>query len=726
MEKKKSPSIRGRSKKYDFETPLNPFEGESLKGIAAFIESSLTLQTPAPLVAESNGSQSQMQPENLTAADSSCSHQYHPISGSSADHYSVSSTRAADTIDIGAEIKIGTPSTPEERLGDHQTRARLTEPFAGTNNVGIISTPVTLTNKHQNTPETSTLNTTNLDNDSNEHMPPSAREAPRPRYEPNVEETWLSGFAISKNTHLPEHGNEETQGVIGTLKSSTTTNSGSEAKYDSSMPPQENPVSSILGTLNSFVSSTHITPDSTTISEPSVSDDKEKDFTILGRLNSSVSSTPITPEIAAQREPSENGALPTQSGILGTPNLSVSSTHQNILHLKLHPAVRGQDGLNKGEEKIYTFLWRTTYRSKEVGKPVFKSDGGNIEISLRELARKVGLGLANCAWHMRCLEEKGCIAKVKATDHYHAAVYYVREFGEILQWRKEHGLTHFIQRGHLAAFVDPQSGMPITRFRGQTRTIYRGKSIASTPSMSNGRVLNTIELSTPNTAYSVLNSTMGSAINSSTPGVIDSSTQLNETIRIEAKLETQQASTSHDAPSELITLLHNISPAIDHEAAVLLWNECCARAPNCTVEEVLYFTRAKAAILEPSKIRNPIGFLIAAVPKCFEGETFGVFRRDQSRRQQETLRMEAEERSQALRFEQEAQREAETYRVAEERLAALSQEERTTLYEQIKTELRTKYPRLQWPDRQAHEDRIRLGMIRELQRQLLTRYQSPS
>lgn len=77
-------------------------------------------------------------------------------------------------------------------------------------------------------------------------------------------------------------------------------------------------------------------------------------------------------------------------------------------------------------------------------------------------------------------------------------------------------------------------------------------------------------------------------------------------------------------------------------------------------------------------------------------------------------------------LEQEAQREAETYRVAEERLAALSPEERTTLYKQIKKELRTKYPRLQWPDRQAHEDRIRLGMIRELQRQLLTGYQSPS
>lgn len=48
MAKRKSPSQLAKLKKYDFETPLDPFEGESLKGIAAFIESSVTLQSPAP------------------------------------------------------------------------------------------------------------------------------------------------------------------------------------------------------------------------------------------------------------------------------------------------------------------------------------------------------------------------------------------------------------------------------------------------------------------------------------------------------------------------------------------------------------------------------------------------------------------------------------------------------------------------------------------------------
>jgi len=76
-------------------------------------------------------------------------------------------------------------------------------------------------------------------------------------------------------------------------------------------------------------------------------------------------------------------------------------------------------------------------------------------------------------------------------------------------------------------------------------------------------------------------------------------------------------------------------------------------------------------------------------------------------------------------LEQAAQPEADTYRRAEEE-AGLSQEDHKTLGEQIQTELRTKYPRLHRPNAQALEDRIRLGMIKELPRQLLAGYQSPS
>lgn len=723
MEKKKSPSIRSRAKKYDFETPLNPFEGESLKGIAAFIESSLTLQSPPPLAPGTNGGpQDQSHPENLTSADSSCSPQYHPITASSADSDAVSSTSAADTINTATDIEIGTPNTAKQHLGDIRRRSGITEPLAGANETGIMSKPITESNERQDSFEIGTLITNSWKLGSNEQLPPPSQRGTDPRCEPNFGETGSSDDRISKIASLSDHAGAETQDVLGTLRSSIPASPGNEAKHDSPAPTFETPESLIIGIHNSDVPSIPIIDGLTTTNESPLRNGDGRSTSILGVPNSFVSSTPVTSESAANDRSVEHGTEPIESAILGTPKLGISSTPTHILYLRIHPAVRGQDGLNKGEEKIYTFLWRTTYRSKEMGKPEFRTEGSNIEISLRDLARKVGLGLANCAWHMHCLEEKGCIARVQETDHYHPAVYYVREFGQILEWRKEHGLTHFIQRGHLAAFVDPQTGVPITRFRGQTSTIYRGKFVSSTPSTSDGRVLNTRELSKPNTIYSVLNSTPGGGINSSTPSVIDSNTQLKKVITRELKSEDQYASTSGDTPVELITLLHNISPTIDHEAAVLLWNECRARVTDCTVEEVLYFTGAKASILEPSKIRNPIGFLLAAVPKCFEGEMFNIFRRDQARRQEETLKRETEERSQALRFEHEAQREAETYRMAEERLAALSQEEHKTLYEQIKTELRTKHPQLRWPDRQALEDRIRLGMIRELQKQLLVEH----
>jgi hypothetical protein len=77
-------------------------------------------------------------------------------------------------------------------------------------------------------------------------------------------------------------------------------------------------------------------------------------------------------------------------------------------------------------------------------------------------------------------------------------------------------------------------------------------------------------------------------------------------------------------------------------------------------------------------------------------------------------------------LEHPAQQEADMYRRAEEGLAALSQEGHKILFEQVQRELRTKHPRVHWPNPQGLEDRIHLGMIRELQTDLLAGYQATS
>ena len=174
-------------------------------------------------------------------------------------------------------------------------------------------------------------------------------------------------------------------------------------------------------------------------------------------------------------------------------------------------------------------------------------------------------------------------------------------------------------------------------------------------------------------------------------------------------------------PSELISSLHEISPSFDNEAGEFLWADCRTRAHDCTAEEVLHFVSAKAALLNTGRIQNPIGFLLAAVPKCFEGESFQVFRKQQARRREEQRRREEEERKNAEILEKEMHLEQETYRQAEERLASLPAEEYQALYERNRSEFLTKVPKARSWAPEALDQSIRARMIRDLQSELLTR-----
>ncbi|MGA2877191.1 MAG: hypothetical protein ABSE82_16870, partial [Nitrososphaerales archaeon] len=660
-------------------------------------------------------------------------------------------------IDISCASEIGILNTHEYRLGNSESQQTQPEDLVNAHNIRVPSVLVTH-EKDDRGISVIGVPSTNLEHaHTDDQRAPSERDAGSSGWESLTEEVPSSVERISPITILSEHNGSTEDRVLGTLESSTRITSDEKKKYTLPVASNEEYVPPIIGIPNIVVSSTHITSDEKEEDKLHVPTGDEYLSSVISIPVIGVSSTPITPEKQKDNEsipPERKDDVPST---LSVPNISIPSTPDTnntgissaggkgtggtgdipdlrrvsdplnvpdtaapdreairpspstarVLYLKIHAAVRGQDGLNKGEEKIYTFLWRTTYRSKEMGKAEFKIEGSRIEISLRDLARKVGLGLANCAWHMHCLEEKGCIVKVKETDHYHPAVYYVREFGQILQWRKEHGLTHFIQRGHLAAFIDPQSGTPITRFRGQSSTIYRGKVISSAP--------NIIELSLLNTNRGVLDSTGESVIDSSTPSVIDSSTQLSNSVGKEHKGEEAQTSSTsvgEPAPEQLSQSLNELLPFIDDQAVRFLWTECRSRVADCSVTEVIYFTKAKAAVLASGKIQNPIGFLLTAVPKCFEGQSFLAFRRalrEQTDAEAKLRRQREEAQRQA---EEDTQREIEAYTRAEETLNSMSQNDRDLLRQNVTREYLKRYPSAR--HMLDFESWIRRMMIREI------------
>lgn len=756
MAKRKSPSQLAKHKKYDFETPLDPFEGESLKGIAAFIESSVTLQSPAPDLTTTEvdepasthevdgGSQSSAEePSGILSTLGSRALHPHPSAIVPPETREPQPIRSLNAVPSQPDTHvIGTPNTPIYGVHDTYVPGTLDTDSEG-------DSSATTANARQGMPRRA---------DARVSSAPSTLVMSTPdTYELGTPNTLLSGIPSMPVTGVPITPDETgiRQRARGAPRPSHESGRVDRAQSDARIPSE----SSVLNTTHTPLEPT---PGSTSrVHESGVSPAIERhppDDSTLGSYGEmttavaasapplhemewrstrelSVPNTRLRASGALDNQPPDHRLVvpaapgsPTEQllhsgsptiNLRPEPVLSPSASDRGlrpqsvqVILVKIQPATRGQDGLTKGEERIYTFLWRTVFGSKDHNKGEFKVTGETVEISLRRLAQKVGLGLANCAWHIPCLEEKGCITRIRKSDHYHPAVYQVREFAEILQWRRERGLTHFIQRGHLAAFVDPKTGTPMTKFRSQTGTVYRGKVVLGTPSTYQTGVYNTPESSTPDTGQPHLNSSTQRVLDSITPGVINSITEvLRENDPKETNLQIT-SSTLLSAPSRIVAVLHQLVSPVDDEAAFTLWNECRARVPDCTPEEVAYFVQAKAAVIKGGRIQNPIGFLISAVPKCFEGESFRRFRLEQTRLKEEQRRREEEERQrqQAVEAEiNEFRREEEARQKGERLLPTLSDEEQEALYQQARADLAAKGYKATGPtlEKLVHERVIR-------------------
>jgi hypothetical protein len=93
-------------------------------------------------------------------------------------------------------------------------------------------------------------------------------------------------------------------------------------------------------------------------------------------------------------------------------------------------------------------------------------------------------------------------------------------------------------------------------------------------------------------------------------------------------------------PSELGLGLRKINPAFDSATVARLWRECRARVPDCTVEEVLHFSKLKAIKIRVDKnIRNPIGLLLTSVPEFFEQSSIHEFREEKRQEMLEQARI---------------------------------------------------------------------------------------
>ena len=106
-------------------------------------------------------------------------------------------------------------------------------------------------------------------------------------------------------------------------------------------------------------------------------------------------------------------------------------------------------------------------------------------------------------------------------------------------------------------------------------------------------------------------------------------------------------------PADLGQKIQAIISSFDDGAVRTLWTKCVEEAADCTSAEVEYCLKLKAQQLlgKGKSVLNPVGLMLWAVPKCFEGPAplhlaFRERKRaeeEEHRRAEEQFRLQIEE-----------------------------------------------------------------------------------
>jgi hypothetical protein len=214
--------------------------------------------------------------------------------------------------------------------------------------------------------------------------------------------------------------------------------------------------------------------------------------------------------------------------------------------------------------------------------------------------------------------------------------YRVLSYREIVDRRKRAGMV-WVVRNKAVTFVTPD-GIPLEISPLGT----------STPGLDTPSGFSSGSAPRPG----VLTPTPGIAHAATAPGV-ETPTHINREVFLGNTLERQNTTTTLFPRFDLVAKAMSQIAYADHDAVAQLVEDCSAIVPDVTAEEICAFIQEKSNIVAGSStIKNPIGFLLATVPKCFVGKTF-LEHREEKRLHAEKLRLEAE--AEAKRLETVAQ-----------------------------------------------------------------------
>jgi predicted transcriptional regulator len=363
-----------------------------------------------------------------------------------------------------------------------------------------------------------------------------------------------------------------------------------------------------------------------------------------------------------------------------------------------------QDVVNSAEEAVYDTLWntKTTHNATEPG-----DSARIVQAGYDYLGKRTRLSKKTIQRVIDRLIHKDFIAIEKPADIYRRipTVYRVFDYRTILAHHLRRGRTHVAKIGPGFTYAHP-----IDDPRRDSSDLMKLTTVATIDRTT----VDPDHLSTEAPTIPVT----GDKENKTT--VVQETTRsidknLLDKISSASRPSTSSETTTTTAPAELISGLQELMQFVDTEAATLLWNECRLRVADCRTEEVLYFAQGKASVCVGGRIKNPVGFLLATVPKCFEGPAFANFRREEQRKAEEERNRRHSEKERLRQIQEQGREEAEAIELGKRRLEAMSAAEYQAIYEKTKSEFLARYPNALRSAPKTIEDLVQQEMIRGLQ-----------
>jgi hypothetical protein len=232
------------------------------------------------------------------------------------------------------------------------------------------------------------------------------------------------------------------------------------------------------------------------------------------------------------------------------------------------------------------------------------------------------------------LIEKDFIAVETRADIYQrvSTVYRVFSYKAVLDRNTQKGRLHVAKIGPGFAFAKPVensasanlSTMDMLRAQGTSK----GKKTAASE--------DDLDLTT------VVNRTTVTVVNGNPTTVVNLSPYL---------LEQSKRDSTSSASGAVAAALAQFG-SIDDDAVQQLIQSCRAVMPDSTEDEIAGFVREKGELMQNRKTRvhNPIGFLLAAVPKCFSSDNFQKLRQERTQGRELDSQQEAKEQAEAERW----------------------------------------------------------------------------